>query len=128
MISKSTDLPIVAFSVRLYQLLLVAYPTKFQQEYSSHMSEVFLDCCLRAFRQNGSNGLIKLWFITMLDLAQSVIAEHMQKETQLKKEMRPEDIRRAGWALIWGAILLIFSLVLAILTKDNGSLFALELL
>jgi hypothetical protein len=128
MISRSTDLPIVAFSVRLYQLLLVAYPSRFQQEYGSHMSQVFLDCCLRAFRQNGPKGLIKLWFITLLDLAQSVIAEHMQKDTQLKKEIRPEDIRRAGWALILGAIFLVFSIVLAILTEDNGSLFALELL
>jgi hypothetical protein len=74
------------------------------------------------------NGLINLWLITLLDLAQSVITEHTQKEAQMKKEMKPEDIRRAGWALILGAIFLVFSIVLAILTEDNGSLFALELL
>jgi len=128
MINKSLQDPIVALSVKVYRVLLVAYPIQFQQEYGSHMSQVFLDCCLRAFRQNGPKGLIKLWFITLLDLAQSVIAEHMQKETPLKKEMRPKEIRRAGWALILGAIFLVFSIVLAILTQDSGPLLAVELL
>lgn len=128
MIHNSTDLPIVAFSVRVYQLLLVAYPSQFQQEYGLQMAQVFRDCCLRTMCWSGTNGMLKLWVVTLLDLAQSVITEHMQKETQLKQEMKPEDIRRAGWALILGAIFLVFSIVLAILTKDNGSVFALELL
>ena len=120
MINRSLSDPIVALSVKVYQVLLVAYPIRFQKEYGSHMSQVFLDCCLRAFRQNGPNGLIRLWFITLLDLAQSVIAEHMQKETQFKKEMRPEDIRRAGWALIGGAISLVLGVLLAIFEYRNG--------
>lgn|GEM_PF-1122681 len=120
MINRSLSDPIVALSVKVYQVLLVVYPTRFQREYGSHMSQVFLDCCLRAFRQNGSNGLIKLWFITLLDLAQSVAAEHMQKETQMKQEMKPEDIRKAGWALIWGAISLVIGVLLAISEYRNG--------
>ena len=104
MISKSTELPIVAFSVRVYQALLVAYPTKFQQEYGSQMAQVFQDCCLRALRQGGLNGMAKLWTVTLLDLIQSVISEHAQKEIEMKKEMKPEDIRRSGRALILGAV------------------------
>jgi hypothetical protein len=104
MVSKSIDIDPIAFSTRVYQLLLHAYPTKFQQEYGSQMVAVFQDCCLRAVRQGGSNGMAKLWTATLLDLLQSVISEHAQKEVQMKKEMKPEDIRMAGWALIWGAL------------------------
>ena len=128
MINKSLGNPIVAFSLKVYQVLLVAYPIRFQQEYGSHMSQVFLDCCLRVFRQNGPKGLIKLWFITLLDLAQSVIAEHMQREAPMKKEMNPEEIRRAGWALIWGALSLILGVLLAIFENNKWYTFALLVL
>jgi len=104
MISQRAGLPIVKFSVRVYQTLLFAYPTKFQYEYGSQMVQVFQDCCLRALRQDGTNGMFKMWAVTFLDLIQSVISEHAQKEIEMKKEMKPEDIRMAGWALIWGAL------------------------
>ena len=93
---QSVPTSLVTFSVKLYQVLLAAYPSRFQQEYGPHMVQVFQDCCLRTVRQSGPNGMLKLWGITLLDLTQSVISEHMQKETQVKREMKPEDIRRAG--------------------------------
>jgi len=102
MISKPIENPIVAISVKIYRALLVAYPTKFQQEYGSHMLQVFRDCCLRTFRQSGTNGMVRLWAITLLDLIQSVISEFVQKEIEMKKEMKSEAIRRAGWMLIFG--------------------------
>jgi hypothetical protein len=110
MISQSTNLPLVIFSVRVYQILLLAYPAKFQQEYGSQMVQVFQDCCLRALRRGGTNGMLKLWAITLLDLIQSVISEHAQKEFEMKKEMKPEEIRMAGWALIGGAAAFVISL------------------
>lgn len=127
MINKSINRPIVAFSVRVYQFLLVAYPAQFKQEYGSKMVEVFRDCCLRTIRQSGMNGMPRLWLSTLIDLAQSVISEHIQKETQMKQEMKPEDIRRAGWALILGAISFVLGVFLAITEYSNGnwSLFAL---
>jgi hypothetical protein len=93
MIRKSQDITSVVFSVRVYQLLLNAYPTKFQQEYGSHMLHVFEDCCLRAARQSGANGMLKWWAVTLLDLIQSVISEHTQKETTM--DTRQSDIVRA---------------------------------
>ena len=101
---NSPNINFITFSVKVYQTLLSAYPTKFQQEYGSVMTQVFQDCCLRAIRQGGKNGMARLWAVTLLDLIQSVISEHAQKEVQMKKEMKPEDIRMAGWALIWGAV------------------------
>jgi hypothetical protein len=103
MAEKSSVIPQVTFSVRAYQLLLKAYPAKFQQEYGHHMMQVFQDCCLRTVRQGGGNGMLKLWAVTLLDLIQSVISEHAQKEIEMKREMKPEDIRRAGWMLMLGA-------------------------
>ena len=128
MINKSIELPIVTFSVRVYRLLLLAYPMRFQKEYGLQMVQVFQDCCLRTIRQRGTNGMFKLWVIALLDLAQSVIMEHMQKETQMQREMKPEDIRRAGWALILGAVSFVISIFAAILEGSDGSLFALLLL
>jgi len=110
MISKPIENPIVAISVKVYRALLIAYPTKFQWEYGSHMVQVFRDCCLRTFRQSGTNGMARLWAITLFDLIQSVVSEHTQKEIEMKKEMKPRDIRTAGWALILGGAALAISI------------------
>jgi hypothetical protein len=129
MASKSTDINLITFSVRVYQLLLNAYPAKFQQEYGLHMAQVFQDCCLRTVRQGGANGMLKLWTITLLDLLQSVISEHAQKETEMNKEMKPEDIRRAGWALILGAVSFILIILSVTVSSDlNVQQFAVILL
>jgi len=111
MISKPLNNSIITVSVKVYQALLVVYPDKFQQEYGSQMLQVFQDCCLRTIRQSGTNGMLRLWAITLLDLVQSVISEHAHKEIQMKREMKPEDIRMAGWALIWGAGSFVVSLL-----------------
>ena len=54
--------------------------------------------------------MVKLWAVTLLDLIQSMISEHAQKEIEMKKEMDPEDIRLAGGALMVGALLFVISL------------------
>ena len=77
----SFSIPIVVLSVKVYQTLLVAYPTAFRQEYGPQMTEVFRDCCLRAFKHSGRKGIVKLWAITLIDLIQSLVTEHSQKET-----------------------------------------------
>jgi hypothetical protein len=99
--------PLIAISVRVYQALLVAYPTKFQQEYGPHMLQVFRDCCLRAVRRSGTNGMVRLWIVTLIDLIQTVVSEHAHKEIEMKKEMKPEDIRRAGWMLMAGGVIFV---------------------
>ena len=71
----SFNIPVVVLSVKVYRALLVAYPTAFQQEYGPHMIEVFRDCCLRAFKQNGRKGIVKLWGITLLDFIESLVTE-----------------------------------------------------
>lgn len=103
MSDKSSNPPQITFSIKVYQLLSKAYPAKFQQEYGSQMVQVFRDCCVRTIRRGGTNRMARLWAVTLLDLIQSVISEHVQKEIEMKKEMKPEDVRKAGWMLILGA-------------------------
>jgi hypothetical protein len=103
MIGQPLENPVVAVSVRVYQALLVAYPTKFQQEYGSHMLQVFRDCCLRTFHQGGTNAMFRLWAITLFDLVQSLVSEHTQKETFMS---RSKFIRLSGWSLMLGALTL----------------------
>ena len=77
MIGKPMDVPLVSLSVRVYRLLLVTYPAKFKQEYGSQMLQVFGDYCAHVFRQNGAQGVFRLWAITLFDLVQSLIEEHL---------------------------------------------------
>lgn len=100
MTRKTSNSTSVALSIRAYQLLLHAYPTKFQREYGSHMSQVFRDCCQRAFQQDGTKGMVKLWSITFIDLLSSVFAEHLQKENVMTKS---KFIKLSGWAFVIGS-------------------------
>ena len=100
MIRKKSDSTLVVFSTRAYQLFLNAYPTKFQQEYGSHMVQVFRDCCLRMFNQSWTYGILKLWAITFIDLISSALAEHLQKENEMTKL---KFIKLSGWAFIVGS-------------------------
>jgi len=115
MTPKSTDSPIIAFSVKIYQVLLIAYPAKFRQTYGSHMLQVFRDCCLRAFRQNGTNGMLRLWAITLFDLLRSLIEEYLQKETFMT---RSKFIRLSGWSLMLGAVAF-FVFTISALVESN---------
>jgi hypothetical protein len=95
--TRRAEPPIVALSVRIYQALLLAYPTSFRQEYGSHMAEVFRDCCLRAFRRGGPNGMARLWLLTLLDLMHSVFEQHLHKETFMTQS---QAIKLSGWAFM----------------------------
>jgi len=108
MISTSGDIPLVAISVNVYRFLLAAYPAKFRQEYGEEMLQLFRDCALRAVRQNGPEGMVRLWAVTFFDLIQSLFKEHLQKETNVSKST---FIRISGWALVLAGVsfLMIFT-------------------
>ena len=120
MISKPIENPIIAISVKVYQMLLVAYPTKFRQEYGPHMLQVFRDYCLRTVHRSGMNGLAKLWVVTLLDLVQSIVSEHVHKEIEMKKEMEPRDIRMVGWAIIVGSVVFVLGMFIDALLPNNN--------
>jgi len=105
MISGTRDITPVALSNGLYRILLAAYPSQFRQEYGEHMQQVFRDLSLRAYQQNGPDGILRLWVITLFDLLKSVVEEHLQKETNMNKST---FIRISGWSLILGAVAFAF--------------------
>lgn len=105
MISRMTHVSTVNFSVTLYRILLTLYPKDFRDEYGPHMVQVFQDMSLRAYRQDGSDGVFRLWAITLFDLVKSMIEEHLQKETNMNKST---FIRISGWSLILGAVAFAF--------------------
>jgi hypothetical protein len=116
MIGQSKDVPMIVFSVKFYEWLLVAYPARFRKEYGSQMVEVFRDCCLRAFRQGGMNGMTSLWAVTLLDLIRSLITEYLHKETSMT---RPKFIRLSGWALMTGAAAFLPFLIMVMLVATR---------
>ena len=116
MIGQSKDVPMIVFSVKFYEWLLVAYPARFRKEYGSQMVEVFRDCCLRAFRQGGMNGMTRLWAVTLIDLIRSLITEYLHKETSMS---RPKFIRLSGWALMTGAVAFLPFLVMSMLAATR---------
>lgn len=102
MITGTSNSFTVAFSVSVYRFLLAAYPKEFRQEYGEDMLQVFRDCGLRAYRQDRVYGVFRLWAVTLLDLAISVIEEHLQKETKLMN--KNTLIRLSGLALVLAGI------------------------
>jgi hypothetical protein len=100
MISKPIENPVIAISAKVYQGLLKAYPTQFQQEYGSQMVQVFRDCCLRTVSHGGYFGMLKLWVFTFIDLLSSAFAEHLQKENEMTKS---KFIKLSGWAFVAGS-------------------------
>lgn len=65
----------VAWSVRLYQWLLLAYPARFRASYGGHMTQAFRDSCRQAQREGGLWGVGRLWPRTLADLGISALAE-----------------------------------------------------
>ncbi|MBL8051292.1 MAG: hypothetical protein JNM46_08725 [Anaerolineales bacterium] len=110
MTNQSAEHPIIVLSIKAYSLLLNAYPTKFREEFSKHMIQAFRDCCLQAFDAKGFKGILVLWVATFLDFIQSVISEYLQKEVQMKTELKVEDIRLSGRALVFGGMCFMLAL------------------
>ncbi len=68
-------------SVRLYGLLLAAYPAEFRREYGPHMAQLFQDRCRdgQRRRSRGARGsLLRVWAETILDLARTAPDEHLR--------------------------------------------------
>ncbi len=60
--------PSFVFSLRLYRLLLRAYPSRFRCEYGAQMEQLFRDRCGDEHRKRGVLGLARLWPATLRDL------------------------------------------------------------
>jgi hypothetical protein len=77
----------VELSVRVYEVLIKAYPASFRREYGSELMLVFREHITDAWRKRGAIGVMAAWFWVLGDLARTVPAEHVH-EIQRRLEMR----------------------------------------
>jgi len=96
---KSTRL--LTLSERVYRALLILYPSKFRRDYGQHMAQVFRDVCRDAYRQGGAFKLANWWATALLDLLETVIAEHRKVDFSMSKA---RFIQWSGWLCILGGL------------------------
>jgi hypothetical protein len=78
------DLPRgVERSVRMYRMLLKAYPAAFQRKYEDEMVRVFRELAADAQRQHGASGLVTMWFRVLGDVAWTALKEHFSESKTL---------------------------------------------
>jgi hypothetical protein len=98
----------VIFSVHLYRAMLLAYPVQFRREYGEPMLQVFRDSCRRAARQGGMNGLLRMWFWTIIDYCKTVVEETILGGVQMRRD---KFVKLSGWALVVGAVFFLVGLL-----------------
>jgi len=103
------------FSERLYAALLFLYPSGFRREYGREMALVFADRRREVEGRAGGRSLAGLWCETVIDLARSAPAEHL--ESFMKGEGLMKTLRTIILALLAYAFTL---LVIAPLYARNA--------
>jgi hypothetical protein len=74
-------------AIRIYQMLIKAYPASFHKEYADEMALVFRELAADAWRQRGRAGLLILWFRIAADLLRSVPKEHLLRRKSHEGEI-----------------------------------------
>ena len=81
----------VAFSQRVYRLLLAAYPRAHRQEYGGPMVQLFRDQCRDAWKRRRIWGVIWLWLRVLPELLKTAIWERLTDRRE-RKNMAGKDI------------------------------------
>ena len=68
---------LIAFSTRLYRLLLALYPRAHRREYGPLMAQAFRDLCREAWPAGSYRALAGLWARTLVDLLRTAAREHL---------------------------------------------------
>jgi hypothetical protein len=95
--SLSTDARI---PLRIYSILLLAYPKEFRREYGSQMVLLLLDC-QRDARTTSTRA--RLWLRTLVDLVRTAPREHLEKirkENTFMRNLRNDLLAIGGCVLI----------------------------
>lgn len=72
------DIPkIVSLSVHIYRWLMSVGPTEFRREYREPLVQVFRQCCLDAYAQRGTMGVLGQWLPMFSELIIGMLAERL---------------------------------------------------
>jgi hypothetical protein len=77
----------IELSVRIYKMLIKAYPVSFRREYKNEMTLVFREHITDVLQKRGTFGLVTAWFRLLGDLVWSAPKEHfreMQRRIAMK--------------------------------------------
>lgn len=96
--------------VRIYRMLIRAYPASFRREYGSEMTEVFRDLAQEAWQERGVIGLALLWLRTVPDFLLSGAAQHLH-ETRRRIAMAKVLLDPAYCVLALAMVLFVAALV-----------------
>jgi capsular polysaccharide biosynthesis protein len=104
----------VAFSGRLFQRLLAAYPKEHRREYGPAMAQLFRDQCRDAWGDSRGWGLTGLWLRVLPDLVKTSVLEHIsslkERKTILERLsllLRPRTAPRRVFIAVFAAVFLL---------------------
>jgi hypothetical protein len=75
-------------STSIYQLLLLAYPDDFRQEYGAQMLQLFRDSYRAQRVHQQVFGVLSLWYRTLLDLIETAPKEHLDRLRKSRSNMK----------------------------------------
>jgi capsular polysaccharide biosynthesis protein len=75
--SEEFDNWTLAFSQKIYERLLLAYPKSHRAEYGAAMSQLFHDQCRDAWIESQNRGVMKLWLRVLPDLVKTSFIERL---------------------------------------------------
>ena len=81
--NNSSQANSLSVSMRIYSVLLAAYPKKFREDYETQLVQVFRDSFRDAYHRHGMPGVIDLWLHTFADLLVSAFNERIMERSQI---------------------------------------------
>jgi hypothetical protein len=100
----------VELSVRVYEVLIRAYPASFRHEYGGEMALVLREHLTDVRRKRGAAGLVAAWIRVLGDLARTASQEHLY-EMQRKIAMRSATLAILAAALAAAGYLAAFAVI-----------------
>ena len=95
----------VEVSVRVYEVLIRAYPPAFRGQYGQEMARVFRELATDTLRQRGPIGLTTTWFRVLADLAWTAPPEHL---TELRRGIEMKTALFAGFSVFLAFLVCLF--------------------